>query len=130
MKIKIFGLTCRVELLVISVILGAFVGAHLLCSCAKVDNIKVGLKKVKESLGSEKKKLLKSEKVLHSILSRRLVARKNIPANSSLKMQDLKPVLVYASKGFQTNQLNKLLRKKVRKNVNKAHIFTSKDIKV
>jgi sialic acid synthase SpsE len=87
-------------------------------------------KKVKESLGSEKKKLLKSEKVLHSILSRRLVARKNIPANSSLKMQDLKPVLVYASKGFQTNQLNKLLRKKVRKNVNKAHIFTSKDIKV
>lgn len=52
MKIKIFGLTCRVELLVISVILGAFVGAHLLCSCAKVDNIKVGLKKAKEGFTS------------------------------------------------------------------------------
>ena len=87
-------------------------------------------KKVKESLGSAKKKLLQSEKVLHSILSRRLVARKNILANSSLKMQDLKPALVYASKGFQTNQLNKLLRKKVRKNINKAHIFTSKDLKI
>ena len=87
-------------------------------------------KKVKESLGSAKKKLLKSEKVLHSILSRRLVARKNISAESRLKMQDLKPVLVYENKGFQTNQLNKLLGKKVRKNINKGDIFTSRDLKV
>ena len=52
MKINVFGLTCRVEIIIASLVLGAFVGAHLLCSCAKVDNIKVGLQKVREGFTS------------------------------------------------------------------------------
>ena len=87
-------------------------------------------KKVKESLGSTKKNLLKSEKVLHSILSRKLVARKDISANTSLNMSDLKSVLVYENKGFKTNKLNKLLGKKVKKNITKGHIFSNRDLKI
>ena len=30
---------------VVAVLIGLFIGGHLLCSCAKCDNIKVGIKK-------------------------------------------------------------------------------------
>ena len=33
MQVKIFGLSCRVEIIVISVIVGMILGTHLLCSC-------------------------------------------------------------------------------------------------
>jgi hypothetical protein len=33
MQVKIFGLTCRVEIIAISVIIGMILGGHVLCSC-------------------------------------------------------------------------------------------------
>lgn len=36
MQIKLLGLTCRVEIIVISIIVGILMGTHLFCSCATV----------------------------------------------------------------------------------------------
>ena len=33
MQIKILGLTCRIEIIVISIIVGMILGGHVLCSC-------------------------------------------------------------------------------------------------
>ena len=33
MQVKIFGMSCRVEIIVISIIVGMVLGGHLLCSC-------------------------------------------------------------------------------------------------
>ena len=33
MQVKIFGMSCRVEIIVISIIVGMILGAHVLCSC-------------------------------------------------------------------------------------------------
>jgi len=34
MQVKVLGMTCRVEIIVISVIVGMILGGHVLCSCA------------------------------------------------------------------------------------------------
>jgi len=34
MQMKILGMTCRIEIIVISIILGMLLGGHVLCSCA------------------------------------------------------------------------------------------------
>jgi len=36
MEIKILGLTCRVEILIITFVVGMIAGTHLLCSCSKL----------------------------------------------------------------------------------------------
>jgi hypothetical protein len=36
MEIKILGMTCRLEIIIISLIVGTILGAHLLCSCCRV----------------------------------------------------------------------------------------------
>jgi len=36
MDIKLFGMSCRLEIILISFIVGAIMGAHLLCSCSKI----------------------------------------------------------------------------------------------
>ena len=43
MEVKIFGMKIRVECVVLCLLIGIFIGGHLLCSCSKIDNIKVGL---------------------------------------------------------------------------------------
>jgi len=48
MQVKILGMTCRVEIIVISVIVGMILGGHVLCSCVTPE-VK---KKVKESFVS------------------------------------------------------------------------------
>ena len=36
MELKIFGLSCRLEVIIICLIVGFILGAHLLCSCSKI----------------------------------------------------------------------------------------------
>jgi hypothetical protein len=43
MEVKIFGMKIRVECVVLCLLIGIFIGGHVLCSCSKIDNIKVGL---------------------------------------------------------------------------------------
>ena len=36
MEMKLFGMSCRLEIIIISLIVGAILGTHLLCSCSKI----------------------------------------------------------------------------------------------
>lgn len=36
MEMKLFGFQCRLEVIIISLIIGAILGGHLLCSCSKI----------------------------------------------------------------------------------------------
>jgi hypothetical protein len=36
MQIKIMGMSCSVELLIVSLVLGLILGCHMLCSCSKI----------------------------------------------------------------------------------------------
>lgn len=36
MEMKLFGIQCRLEIIIISLIVGAILGTHLLCSCSKI----------------------------------------------------------------------------------------------
>lgn len=84
-------------------------------------------KKISISLGNDVKKLHNSEKVLYSILSRRLVARKSMSKGEFFKMSNIKPVLVYENTGLKTNELFKVLNKRAKKNLIQGHIITYKD---
>lgn len=72
---------------------------------------------LKLAMGSDEKKFLNSEKMLHSILSRRIVARKNLVKGTKLKSSDLKTVLTYSKKGSLPNQVYKLINKKLKKDL-------------
>ncbi len=80
-------------------------------------------KKVKISLGKPIKKLHPSEKILKSILSRKIVARKKIIKGKKLNFKNIKPVLVYEKYGLKTNEVFKVLNKKVKKNIEKGQII-------
>ena len=36
MEMKLFGMQCRLEIIIICLIVGAILGGHLLCSCSKI----------------------------------------------------------------------------------------------
>ena len=36
MEFKLFGLECRLEVIILSLIVGAILGCHLLCSCSRI----------------------------------------------------------------------------------------------
>ena len=84
--------------------------------------------KVNDCLGSDQKRFLKSEKILYSILSRRLVSRKKILKYKKLKYGDIKPALIQNQNlGFKGNELNKILNKKLKRNIKFGHIFSKND---
>ena len=72
---------------------------------------------LKLAMGTDAKKFLKSEKLLHSILSRRIVARKNLIKNKKIKLDNLKTVLTYSKKGCLPNEVYKLINKKLKKDL-------------
>ena len=47
MQIKVLGMTCRIEIIVISIIVGMILGGHVLCSCVTPET----KKKAKEAFG-------------------------------------------------------------------------------
>ena len=52
MEIKVLGIKVRIEVVVACLLIGMFIGGHVFCSCAKIDNVKVGIKKKKEGFQS------------------------------------------------------------------------------
>ncbi len=83
-------------------------------------------KKVKISLGKPVKKMHKSEKILNSILSRKIVARFNIKKGDRFNHKNLKPVLVYEGIGLRANEFNKIFNKRAKSNLVKGQIIKSK----
>ena len=86
-------------------------------------------KKVYVSLGSNKKRFLKSEKILHDVLIRKFVLIKNHKKNSRLDRKNLKTALVYSKSGILPNNLYKILGKRLKRNLNKGHIIKFSDLK-
>ena len=71
-------------------------------------------RKVHTSLGSSEKKFLKSEKILHSILSRKFVARKLIKKNEKLNKNNIKTALTYSKNGILPKNYYTIINKKVK----------------
>ena len=66
--------------------------------------------------------------MLHSILSRRLVARKIIKKGARLKYIDIKPALIKNQNlGYKGNELYNILNKKLKKDIKPGHIFSKND---
>ncbi len=84
---------------------------------------------VKKALGSAIKKKHKSEDILHSILCRKFVVRKNIKKNGKLNRLNIKTAITYKKGGITPNQYYKILNKRVIKNLEKGHILSLKDLK-
>ena len=52
MQIKVLGMTCRIEIIVISIIVGMILGGHVLCSCVTPETKKKAKEGFVNALGS------------------------------------------------------------------------------
>ena len=86
-------------------------------------------KKVFLSMGTDKKLFRNSEKILHSVLIKKLVARKNIKKDKKLSKSDIKPALIYSSKGLLPKEYFNILNKKPKKDLKIGHVFLKNDFK-
>jgi len=86
-------------------------------------------KKVYISLGSSEKRFLSSEKVLHNVLIRKFVVRKDIEKNKKLNFENIKTALTYKKKGILPKEYFKILGKKAKKLLKKGHILNHNDLK-
>ena len=75
--------------------------------------------KVFISLGNNKKGLQKSEKILHSILARRIVARRDIRKNEKLNFDKVKPVITKSIKAIYANQIYSIINKRAKRLIKK-----------
>ena len=85
-------------------------------------------RKVNISLGSSEKKFLKSEKVLHSILCRKFVVRKDIKKGAKFNKDNIKTALTYAKDGLLPNQYYKILNKKAKRSLLVGQVLKISDI--
>ena len=92
--------------------------SHLVDTCRKVSI----------SLGSSEKKFLNSEKILHSILCRKFVVRKDLKKGTKLNKNNIKTALTYSKGGLLPNQYYKILNKKVRRSLKSGQILKISDI--
>ena len=85
-------------------------------------------RKVSISLGSDKKKFLKSEKILHGILIRKFIARTNIKKGQKFTFNNIKTALTYKKGGILPKDYFKILGKKARINLQKGQILNSNNL--
>ena len=85
--------------------------------------------KVYISLGNNKKGLKKSEKILHNILARRIVARKDIKFNEKLSFDKVKPVITKNRKAIYANEIYSIINKRVKRNIKKGNPINLSSIK-
>ena len=86
-------------------------------------------RKVKISLGSSEKRFLNSEKILHSILIRKFVARDNLKKGTKLNFNNIKTAVIYSKKGVLPKYYYKLVGKKILKNLKQGQVISFKDIR-
>jgi sialic acid synthase SpsE len=84
---------------------------------------------IKEALGSDQKKFLKSEKVLHDVLIRKFVTRKNVKKSEKINFNNVKTAVTYSKKGILPKNYLGILGKKFNKNIKANTIINLKDIK-
>ncbi len=76
--------------------------------------------KVYISLGNTNKGLKKSEKILHSILARKIVAREDLKKNTKLTFGNTKPVITKNKKAIFANQIFKIIGKRTKSLIKKG----------
>tara|TARA_B100001057_G_scaffold498900_1_gene607564 strand:- start:528 stop:1604 length:1077 start_codon:yes stop_codon:yes gene_type:complete len=81
------------------------------------------------AMGSDNKKFLKSERILHSILTRRIVAKKKIKAGERINHFNIKTVLTYKNKGMLPKDYFKILNKKTKKTIEPGELINLKSLK-
>ena len=86
-------------------------------------------RKVHTSLGSDKKKFLKSEKVLHNVLIRKFVLKNNIRQGETFNKYNIKTALTYKKGGILPKFYYKILNKKCKKDLKAGHVLSFSDIK-
>ena len=86
-------------------------------------------RKIQTSLGSSDKKFLGSEKVLHKILSRKFVVRKEIKLGTKLNKDNIKTALIYSKEGILPKYYYDILQKTAKRNLKAGKILSLKDIK-
>ena len=85
--------------------------------------------KIYLAMGTSKKSFLNSEKILHGILSRKIVARQNIPSGKKISMKHLKTVLTYKQGGLEPKKIYKITGKKASTDIMKGSLINQKSIK-
>ncbi len=86
-------------------------------------------KEIYEALGSDQKKFLKSEKVLHDVLIRKFVTRKNVKKGERIQFNNVKTAVTYSKQGILPKNYLDIIGKKFNKDINSHSIFNLKDIK-
>lgn len=84
---------------------------------------------IKEALGTDDKKFLKSEKVLHDVLTRKFVTRKNVFKNERVNFNNVKTAVTYSSKGILPKNYKNIFGKKFKRNINTNTTIEFKDLK-
>ena len=84
---------------------------------------------IKEALGSDEKKFLKSEKVLHDVLIRKFITRKQVFKNEKINFKNVKTAVTYSSRGILPKNYFNILGKKFKKNIKANSVFELKDLK-
>ena len=86
-------------------------------------------RKVFVSLGSNEKKFLKSEKVLHNVLIRKFVIRKNLKKGQKLKKSNIKTALTYSKNGLLPKEYYRILNKKIKRDLKAGHVIRFSDLR-
>jgi len=84
---------------------------------------------IKDALGSENKKFLKSEKILHDVLIRKFVTRKDVSKNDKINFDNVKTAVTYSKSGILPKDYYKILNKKFKKDIKSGSVFKFEDLK-
>ncbi len=84
---------------------------------------------IKDALGSDEKKFLKSEKILHDVLIRKFVTRKNVLKNEKINFNNVKTAVTYSARGILPKNYKSIFGKRFKKNMKANSIFELKDLK-
>ena len=85
---------------------------------------------IKDALGSDNKKFLKSEKILHDVLIRKFVTRKNVKKGEKINFNNVKTAVTYSKGGILPKEYLNIIGKSFKKNISANFVFNFKDIKI
>lgn len=95
----------------------------------KLKNFVKNIRDVEFSLNDNKKKISKEEKINLNAVSRKIFFSKDLKENQKISYSDIIPLRSAIKNGVSVDQLNKIINKKVKKNIKKMEVLTWLKIK-
>ena len=83
--------------------------------------------KIKEALGTTNKVFLDSEKVLHGVLTKKIIASKPIKSGDELTFDNLRTVVTKKEGGILPNKYFEILNRKASRDLETNHILNTED---